>query len=242
MGVAPKTWFLLALGLTTACQSRRPDPLPGFPRLMLWAWERPERFDYVDPRSAGVAFLARTVQWRDGQVVSRPRMQPLRVAPGTRLMAVVRLESEAPPLPPLDAVRDETRKAVTIRGVAALQIDFDAKSSERAWYRQLLEQLRRDLNPSVPLTMTALVSWCQRDNWIDTLPVADAVPMLFRLGAGEPSGVYRFRPGICQNSFGISTDELPADLPHGRRLFVFNPHPWDEDAYRGAVRLAEKWK
>jgi hypothetical protein len=236
-----KGWLAAAVWIWCGCQ-RRPDPLPGFPRLVLWAWERPERLEFLNPRSAGVAFLARTVSWRAGQIISRPRLQPLRVPPATALMAVVRLESGGLPLPETGAVRAEILKAASIRDVQALQVDFDARLSERDWYRQLLQELRRDLKASMPLSMTALASWCDRESWVEGLPVSDAVPMLFRMGAGEPRGTRDFRAGPCRASFGISTDELPADLPHGRRLFVFHPRAWDEDAYRGAVRLAVKWR
>ena len=37
----------------------------------------------------------------------------------------------------------------------------------------------------MPLTITALASWCDGDDWIDGLPVADASPMLFRMGRGD---------------------------------------------------------
>jgi len=36
----------------------RRDPLPGFPRLMLWAWESPQDLRFVTPGRAGIAFLA----------------------------------------------------------------------------------------------------------------------------------------------------------------------------------------
>lgn len=157
-------------------------------------------------------------------------------------MAVVRLESRGLPLPETGVVRTEILEAASIRGVQAIQVDFDARLSERDWYTQLLRELRRELKASMPLSITALASWCDRDGWMDGLPVSDAVPMLFRMGAGEPKGARNFRAGLCRASFGISTDELPADLPHGRRLFVFHPRAWDEDAYRGAVRLAVKWR
>ena len=63
----------------------RRDPLSVFPRVMLWAWERPEDLRFVKPDAAGIAFLARTL-WLDGNNVSaRPRLQPLRFAPGTPL-------------------------------------------------------------------------------------------------------------------------------------------------------------
>ena len=34
---------------------------------------------------------------------------------------------------------------------------------------------------------------------------------------------------------------IPAELPRGRRLFVFHPRPWDEGTYHGVARLASKW-
>jgi hypothetical protein len=230
-----------AVCMGCGCQ-RRPDPLPGFPRLVLWAWERPEHLEFLDPHAVGVAFLARTVSWRDGQITSRPRLQPLRVPPGTPLMAVVRLESHGVPLPETSVVSGEILKAAATTGVQVLQVDFDARLSEREWYAGLLQQLRRGLKPAMPLTMTALASWCDRDGWVEGLPVADAVPMLFRMGAGEPRDAREFRVPACRASFGIATDELPAELPRGRRLFVFHPRAWDEDAYHGAVRLAVKWR
>jgi hypothetical protein len=209
---------------------------------VLWAWERPERLEFLDPHAVGVAFLARTISWREGRITSEPRRQPLRVPPGTAMMAVVRLESHGEPLPDTDAVSRDILDAAAIPGVRALQVDFDARLSEREWYARLLQELRRGLKPSMPLTMTALASWCQGDGWVRGLPVDDAVPMLFRMGAGEPRGAREFHVAECRSSFGIATDELPEKLPAGRRLYVFHPRAWDEDAYQGAVRLAVKWR
>jgi hypothetical protein len=75
------------------------DRMAGFPRVILWAWERPEDLSFINPREVGVAFLARTLYLRDGGMVMRPRFQPLSVAPETNLIAVVRIESDraAPP-------------------------------------------------------------------------------------------------------------------------------------------------
>src|SRR5439155_6694871 len=70
------------------------DPLPEFPRVMLWAWERPEKLDFINPSETGVAFLARTIYLRRGMVTVLPRLQPLVVSPATALMAVVRIESQ----------------------------------------------------------------------------------------------------------------------------------------------------
>lgn len=218
--------------MLTAC---RRDPLPQFPRVMLWAWESPQNLDFIDPKQAGVAFLARTVLLKDGQAKVLPRFQPLHVPPGTALMAVVRIESEGASLPPVNTVCELLGQPAALAGVRGLQIDFDAKSSERKYYRELLQCVHTRIGQ--PLVITALASWCQSDDWIRDLPVNDAVPMLFRMGPD------RYRPGsqfpvpLCQNSFGISIDEPIARLPRGKRLYIFHPGPWTQTDYQNALLL-----
>ncbi|MGA9623571.1 MAG: hypothetical protein WBQ65_03810, partial [Bryobacteraceae bacterium] len=88
-----KTLSAAALLLAALLFWPRPaDPLPGFPHVFLWAWERPENLEFLDPRTTGVAFLARTVCLGGGTVSVRPRLNPLRYPPGATLMAVVRVE------------------------------------------------------------------------------------------------------------------------------------------------------
>ena len=53
---------------------------------------------------------------------------------------------------------------------------------------QLLAEVRRRVPVSMPLSITALTSWCESDGWIAGLPVVEAVPMLFRMGPGERPG------------------------------------------------------
>ena len=226
--------------LLCACATR-PDPLPQFPRLVLWAWERPERLGFVDSHTTGVAFLTRTIAWHNGIVASRPRLQPLEVPPATALMAVVRLEGTGA-LPGVEALAEPILRDAARPGVRALQIDFDARASERAWYAALLRRLRAGLAPGMPLSITALASWCEAGTWLRGLPVSDAVPMLFRMGAGEPRATAGLRPALCQSSLGISTDEWPRQVPSGRRLFVFHPRAWDEETYRAVLVRIRRWQ
>jgi hypothetical protein len=219
----------------------RPDPLPAFPRLMLWAWESPQDLRFVQPGTAGIAFLARTV-WLDGtRVQSRPRLQPLRFNPGAGLMAVVRFESPGRGLPASADVVREVVPAAEIPGVRALQIDFDARQSEHAWYRAFLKDLRQAMPPKLPLTITALESWCEEDGWIRDLPVSDATPMLFRMGPGDRPSPADFASAICRSSVGVATDELPVRVPRARRLYFFHPGPWTREAYEVAVAQAGRW-
>jgi uncharacterized protein DUF3142 len=220
----------------------RHDPMPDFPRIMVWAWERPEKLDSLNPNEAGVAFLASTIHVHGDLVTTRPRLQPLVTAPGTALMAVVRIESQDPE----PSARVETEHAIIeatrFPGVRALQVDYDAKVSERDFYRRLLTDLRRVLPPAMPLSITALASWCQYDDWITSLPVTEAVPMLFRMGAEPYRSGEEFRPLVCRSSVGISTDEPLAKLPSGRRVYLFHPRSWSEGELHAAIREVRRWQ
>ncbi len=238
----------LILTALAALAYRRPrDPIPEFPRIMIWAWERPEKLDFIDPRETGVAFLASTVSIHGGLVTVHPRMQPLVVAPGTALMAVVRIESKIESKDaPRPAARADVEHAILdateLRGVRALQLDYDARASERDFYRGLLRDLRRVLPESMPLSITALASWCQYDDWISDLPVTEAVPMLFRMGSDPYRPGDDFRPGVCRSSVGISTDEPLTEIPGGRRVYIFHPRSWSRQDLRAAIQEVRRWQ
>jgi len=227
--------------------------MSGFPKIILWAWERPEELSFIDTREVGVAFLARTLYLRGEKVIVRPRLQPLRVPTGTVLMAVVRIESNRSEPPKLSsgqraavvsAIADLTR----IPTVAAIQVDFEATASQRAFYRDLLFDLRRQLPDSMALSITARASWCIYDNWLSGLPVDEAVPMLFRMGPDRSQVLLYleagrdFRPAICRHSLGISTDEPVPRLPSGRRVYIFHPHVWSPEAMHKIIKEVQKWQ
>jgi hypothetical protein len=220
-------------------------------RLVLWAWERPEDLSFVDPQRVEIAYLAATLTLRGSRVIMRPRLQPLLIPPAMRPIAVARIESD-PTEPPLltteqnGALANEITKIATRPNISAIQIDFDARVSERDFYRALLADLRARLPRPLKLSMTALASWCLFDNWIDELPVDEATPMVFRMGADQESVRTRlnagadFRARLCQNSVGISLDE---PLPHrlkGRTLYIFNPQPWTKSAVARAIEESGK--
>jgi len=231
-----------ASAVVFSASTPRKDPLPGFPSTVLWAWERPEDLRFLTAGHTGVAFLERTLRLTAHGMRSYPRLQPLYVHPETPLMAVVRIESDGKGLPARASVVNELMEAARNPGVRALQIDFDARESERGWYRGLLHEVRNALPLELPLTITALASWCDGDDWIDGLPVADASPMLFRMGRGDYVPPSDFRVPLCRSSVGLSTDELPRRIPRGRRMFFFHPRAWTAEAYQGVVSQARLWR
>lgn len=130
-----------------------------------------------------------------------------------------------------------------------MQIDFDAKDSEREFYRELLFELRRRLPSSLPLTITTLASRCASDEWLKNLPIDEAVPMIFRMGAdaqqvrGLLASGEDFKSPACRSSVGISTDEpLPSNssIFKNRRTYVFNPRSWSPEAFARIAQEVQK--
>jgi uncharacterized protein DUF3142 len=238
---------LIALTISVAaCSHRRPlksqTAFDQLPHVFFWAWERPEDLQFLDPQRFGVAFLAQTLTLENDKVVLRPRRQPLRVNPQAKLIAVTRVESQKV-TGKRAALSGEQRKQITdlvlktlsLDRVAAVQIDFDAASTERSFYSSLLNDLRTQLPQTMPLSMTALASFCIGDRWLNDLPVDEAVPMIFRMGADDQpiknalAAGNDFREPLCRHSYGIAVDEpFEMKFDESRRLYFFADHAWTE--------------
>jgi hypothetical protein len=214
----------------------------------------------------------------------KPRLQPLQVSKETPLIAVVRIEttndlwhrpegrpgeepwvSAAKSLytqPQREAVADMAVAAARLPQVKALQIDFDASQSEQPFYAELLQDVRRRLPRGMPLSITALASWCIGDPWLDRLPpgtIDEAVPMLFRMGpdalevASYVESGKDFRSRACRGSLGVSTDERfsqgvlsGAISSNGgnwsrRRIYVFSPEPWAKKEAGSVTSEVAEW-
>jgi hypothetical protein len=207
------------------------------PLVMLWAWEVPEDLTALDATKTGVAFLSREILLNQSLHV-RPRMQPLHLAPNTWLMAVVRIET-APDFQPSTKLTIATAQAIADvsqqSNVHAIQVDFDATASQRDFYAAILRQLRNDLPPQTPLSITALVSWCGDHSWLSTIGpsvIDEAVPMFFRMGgpattrATTPRNTSIITEPLCSTSVGIATDEVFPAIHSGQRVYVFCPGAW----------------
>ena len=249
------------------------------PIVFLWAWERPEDLRFLgSEKNVGVAFLAGTIELRQqpaspsgAEVIFEPREQPLRVDATTPLMAVVRIESSHDlwhqPVDSASAsattwysngqrerVAELVASTAKLPRVSAVQIDFDASESEQPFYAALLEDVRHRLPKGMPLSITALASWCIGDPWLDKLPagtIDEAVPMLFRMGLdAESVSTFvstgrKFGPPACRDSLGVSTDEaLSRSLLNGTtahrdsdRFYVFSDIAWTQ---KDATKVIEE--
>jgi hypothetical protein len=195
------------------------------------------------------------------------RRQPLHVPNGTSLIAVARIEMRsarvnelkiheaadsdsdlAPDETDASSIAAEIARLAETRGVVAIQIDFDATVSQREFYASILRELRQKIPNEMPISITALASWCFGDAWLGALPIDEAVPMLFRMGVDDRNIRSRLARGedfispVCRSSEGISTDEVASNISsaekYGRRIYLFHPHSWTAAAFHDAVKGA----
>jgi len=227
------------------------------PRVMLWAWEAPSDLRWIDSDRIGVAFLAETVTLRNDGIWAKPRMQPLKVNPETYLTSVIRIETSTREKPTLSNAQLDLLVANIIRksklpGVKSVQIDFDARSSEREFYKSLLTRLRNELPSNVDLSMTALASWCLGDRWLANTPADEIVPMFFSMGADTKQVAHHLKTGRGVNDFArqkaiglaessdeviqLISDENKKQLLSGRRLYLFSARTWTKDRMESLLR------
>lgn len=225
--------LLFSLGIHSDALPHPQGHLAALPHITLWAWERREDLHAINTQRFAVAYLDQTLTI-GLTVQSQPRRNTLVFPASATRIPVVRIET-----PSTAILNDENRrdalKAILASarqpGIAALQIDFDATHSQRLFYRELLDDLRRQMPAGLPLSITALASWCSWDAWIHDLPVDEAVPMMFRMEPDHrraPPSVddFKIREPLCQTSIGVSTDEpWPSNLI-GKRIYIFPDHGW----------------
>ncbi|MCP3102657.1 hypothetical protein LZ198_27655 [Myxococcus sp. K15C18031901] len=234
--------LLLLAGAVLSC--RAPEPPRPPPRVVLWAWERPEDLRFLEGQDVEVSVLLATLRLRPSRFLTFARQQPIRLPPGLRPCGTVRLEmQEGASLAryspeQLREVAQRLTDLARVRDVAMLQLDFDVRESEHEAYLALLRETRELLGPSRRLSITGLASWCVAGGFVERAPVDEVVPQLFRMGPESPTWRERFARGpvaSCGDSVGLAMDEWHVPPQGPSTLYLFNPHPWTRDALARAM-------
>jgi hypothetical protein len=238
--------LLCSFGIHSDALPHPQGRLAALPRITLWAWERREDLRGLDTRRFAVAYLDRTLTI-GLTVQSQPRRDTVMFPASAVRIPVVRIEAGRN-AELNDLNRNEAVQAILVSahepGIAALQVDFDATRSQRQFYGDLLTELRRRMPSNLPLSITALASWCSWDDWLHNLPVDEAVPMMFRMEPDHrraPPDVndFQIREPLCWSSAGVSTTEpWPSDLA-GKRIYIFPDNGWRLDSPADMERRLE---
>ena len=194
--------------------------------------------------TAEAAVLQRHILLSGDTALTRPRQRRPAMPASTRITPVLHVEVSTVN-PPIDI---ESRRPMIVRAMLEaagastsgwVQLDMEAKPSQRQFYRSLVRQLRDELPPDVKLSVTALAWWCRSPAWLDGLAADEVVPMFFRMGRDNASlrAIIEQSPATlhasCRaGSAGFSPQEPFAPKVHERyrKTYWFDRHAWKRSA------------
>lgn len=116
-----------------------------------------------------------------------------------------------------------------------VQLDMEAKPSQRAFYKSLVREVRAALPPDIALSVTALGWWCRSPAWLDDLDADEVVPMFFRMGRDGAAlrkmvehAPQQLHPRCRSASAGFSPQEPFSRQVAARyqRSYWFDYHAW----------------
>lgn len=205
-----------------------------------WLWDGAQLPAWSQDRAA---VLEQHILLSGESVLLRSRARQPALAEGTQVTPVLHVEVSTVN-PPRDI---ETSRAVILRGMRAMarrsssgwvQLDMEAKPSQRDFYRSLVRQIRAELPPSLRLSVTALAWWCRSPAWLDDLGADEVVPMFFRMGRDGPAmrRIIEDRPqalhASCRGaSAGFSPQEpfTSQTVQRYANTYWFDMHAWHRD-------------
>ena len=202
-----------------------------------WLWDEAQLPAWSTPEAA---VLQRHILLTGQRILTRPRMRRAALAPHTRVTPVVHVEvSIVNPPADIEASRAPILRAMAQAAAAStsgrVQLDMEARPSQRAFYRSLVRELRATLPASVQLSVTALAWWCRAPQWLDDLAADEVVPMFFRMGR-DSAAMRRLlqdspdtlHPRCRAGSAGFSPQEPVAGAVRARyrRTYWFDYHAW----------------
>lgn len=206
---------------------------------VLWVWDRSDDLSQLDlafAKDYQVAPLLGTIHILANGLKVEDRHHPFLAPIQQEKMGVVRIDT--PKMQVLSLHKDLIDPLVLIITsyeyrfkLNHIQLDFDAKLSERKFYNLLLRELRTQLNAKTKLSITAIASWFTDRWWRDSV-VDEIVFMFYPLQNGE----LNFYQNLLWNhsqfeakqkiSVAFSVQQ-PMERPaKAHRVFWFNHRAW----------------
>lgn len=260
--------FALVFAVSHVVSATTNPALAADEKIILWSWFNADDTCQSQPDNLDCAYALAILRGRViagdtiARIVTVPRMAAVKHNHCLRDMAVVRLEILPDRLDlnstELDLyierlVQSTLSLALGSRPIQCLQIDCDARLTQRDLYARYLQTLRKRLPPQIELSITALASWAFGDRWIAkaNLPVDEVVPMYFSMGKTGSEIKHLFVAGKKPDDFGLGkrvaglrlqelTDFL-ATIEHTSlkfdRIYLFSSNGWSPQNSREAIKL-----
>ena len=236
--------LLIIVCFCLTCRPQTPLNAPtvktGSEKNILWIWDQPCDLRFMNNSEYEFTLLSKTIEFDEYNTKIIPRHSSVLLANRAIVFPVIRLESKGCSSRIASTVTDKLIDNIcheinNFPLARKIQIDYDAKASERKWYRDLLQAVRNRLPAHCVLSITALASWCYGNNWLDGLPVDEIVPMFFRMGRDSELIKRQIQTRIpCavasrKYCLGVSLDEpLSISIKEGS-FYVFNSKRWDRE-------------
>ena len=203
----------------------------NLPDEVWWYWDRPATQLPTPAPGVGAAVVTTHIIFSGEGFVRQPRRSALHLPSDVPTVPVIHVEVDpARPFAGNAAQRDALRDAVVDvvgRGGSTrwVQLDFEARRTQRGFWRAAVEAIKAALPPGFRLSVTALASWCYGDRWLGDVPADEIIPMYFRLGRARPDYVLRSAAGVtesrCALAHGVANDEPPWPVVLSGRRYVF---------------------
>lgn len=228
------------LAAASALRAAAAQAMPPAPAVA-WLWD-----SAVLPAwsTAEAAVLQRHILLTGPSALTRPRLHWPLMPSTTRVTPVLHVEvSTVNPPQDIDTRADMIVRAMREAAQAStsgwVQLDLEAKPSQRDFYRALVARVRAELPPQVRLSVTALAWWCRAPAWLDGLAADEVVPMFFRMGRDNAQlrHIVEHTPAMlhasCRaGSAGFSPQEpfAPQVLARYRKTYWFDRRAWQRSA------------
>jgi hypothetical protein len=215
-------------------------PFAAHAQQVAWLWDE-ARLPAWSMREAAV--LQRHILLSGDDILTRPRKRWPALPPSALVTPVLHVEvSTVNPPRQIENSRAIIVHALLDAAAAStsgwVQLDMEARPSQRAFYRSLVQQLRDELPARIKLSVTALAWWCRAPAWLDGLAADEVVPMFFRMGADSAATrtILEQSPATlhasCRaGSAGFSPQEPFAPGVTGRyaKTYWFDRRAWRRD-------------
>lgn len=222
----------------------------------IWAWDRFDDLSFLKDDTS-VTSYAGTFYLRDNRSIFDPRKKDLICPKDTERIPSFRIESVKKIDPDFEdsaitGICDTIKQYLRIHSECQkmVQIDFDARASERDLYKKLLVRLRQTLmstksTSDVKISITALASWCLKDKWMKNLDVDEIVIMLFSLGQDKEEILINLKDtnldtgNKAPTAIGISANEPQTNealkilgiINHAHKVYIFQSLPWTKNRF-----------